>query len=44
MMMMMMMIMIMVMMKVVNYGFEAQFFLLNNQLTLSGSYTVALYT
>ena len=41
---MMMMIMMMVMMKVVNYGFEAQFFLLNNQLTLSGSYTVALYT
>jgi len=44
MMVMMMMIMMMVMMKVVNYGFEAQFFLLNNQLTLSGSYTVALYT
>jgi hypothetical protein len=28
----------------VNHGFKAQFFLLNNQLTLRGSYTVALYT
>ena len=36
----MMILMMGMMMVMINYGIEAQFFLLNNQLTLSGNYAV----